>query len=378
MWEIRREDLIKGLEVLALVPEKLGIPASEFFWVRGEGNKVTMSVASYISGEIELKGIGKWPFKKDFYLDRRVFVPFVNAAREIKNKNTFQFEADGKDLKLKHGSRKASFISQTEVSGYGNLAKVMKEKKSTFPASSALKELLLCGKNCAVSDSVVPELNCVYVAKSNGALAVEAYAASDKVFYLGTGKIEGKMSKSVPFPLFLINLLNVDGIEEISWFGKYIVVRFERGMIWQPISEEALTSFPLKRIQKHSKSTDALPKSFIVSSRRFSTAMLRLGFYLQAVRRKDWVVKLSGKKGNSTLSITTSIPGSAFVERIDTVDTLRRDVDIEWPLDVLEPVFDFLSKKTKKMALTVRVDAKDHISYIRSGSFWLAVPSKQE
>src|SRR6266404_9357298 len=104
MWEIKREDLLAGLQILDMVPEKLGIPSSEFFWVRGKGSEVRFSVASYISGEIVIKGKGEWPVHKDFFIDRRVFLPFVYAAREIKNKNLFQFEHKGKQLVIRHGS----------------------------------------------------------------------------------------------------------------------------------------------------------------------------------------------------------------------------------------------------------------------------------
>ena len=52
MWEISRNRLIAGLKILELVPEKVGLSSSEFFWFRGKGEQVTISVASYIMGEI--------------------------------------------------------------------------------------------------------------------------------------------------------------------------------------------------------------------------------------------------------------------------------------------------------------------------------------
>jgi hypothetical protein len=89
MWEIRRNRLIRGLEILDMVPEKLGIPSSEFIWIRGKGSEITLSISSYIAGEIKLVGKGKWPVEKSFYIDRRTLLPFVYAAREIKDKHTF-------------------------------------------------------------------------------------------------------------------------------------------------------------------------------------------------------------------------------------------------------------------------------------------------
>src|SRR6266436_2397738 len=379
MWEIKREDLLAGLQILDMVPEKLGIPSSEFFWVRGKGSEVRFSVASYISGEIVIKGKGEWPVHKDFFIDRRVFLPFVYAAREIKNKNLFQFEHKGKQLVIRHGSRKSKFDSQSKVKGYGDLRRLKKYEATTFPADDDLRELLLCGKNCAVTDSVVPHLNCVYVSKGKHGLAVRALAASEKVFYLGQGKLdEGKISGEIPFPLFLINLLNTDGLKRISWRGNFIVLSFKNGWIWQPISEEAFQEFPKNKIDEYSTRSETMPVTFVASSRRFSRLMTRIGYYLQSVRRKDWVVKIKGKKGDKSILAWTNIPGVGFIEKIGISEVIKKDFKMEWPLDILEPVFDFLAKKTKKLGVIVRYDEKRGISYVQAGHFWLSITSRQE
>jgi len=379
VWEIKREDLLAGLQILDMVPEKLGIPSSEFFWVRGKGSDIRLSVASYISGEVVIKGKGTWPISKDFFIDRRVFLPFVYAAREIKQKALFQFEKKGKQLVVRHGSRKSLFDSQSRVRGYSDLRRLKKHSATTFPADNDLRELLLCGKNCAVSDSIQPHLNCVYIAKGSKGLSVRALASNDKVYYLGKGALEdGRMKTEIPFPLFLINLLAVKGVKRISWRGKFIVLSFKNGWLWQPISEEAYDQFPEKKISRYSLRSESMPVTFVASSRRFSRLMTRLGYYLQSVRRKDWVVKLRGKQGAKSILASTNIPGAGFVEKIGTTEYLKKDFKIEWPLDILEPVFDFLSKKTKKLGVVVRIDSKRGVTYVQAGNFWLAITSQQE
>lgn len=379
MWEIKRDALLSGLAILDMIPAKLGIPSSEFFWVRGKGSKIRVSVASYISAEVVIRGKGEWPFKGSFYIDRRTFIPFVYSARELKVKHMFQFDAKKNQLVLTHGSRRTVLDSQTRVKGYGDLRKLKQFDATTFPADEDLRGLLVCGRNCAVSDSVVPHLNCVYVSRGSHGISVQAYAASDKVFYLGQGTLEkGRIKESVPFPLFLINYLTMPGLKKISWRGNFIILSFENGWIWQPISEEALKEFPKADIVKHAEKSTKFKPAFIASSRRFSRLMTRIGYYLQSVRRKDWVVKVKGQKGKSSMVASTSIPGAMFVERIGLARTLKRDFKLEWPLDILEPVFDFLGKKTKKLAVTVRIDEKHGISYIQTGNFWLTITSRQE
>lgn len=373
MWEIRRSRLIAGLDLLNLIPEKVGLSSSEFVWIRGKKDKITLSVASYIMGEINLVGKGNW--KGEYYIDRRVFLPFVYASKELKNKNNFIFEVHKKQLVVKHGNRKAVFDSQKDVHGYGDLRKIMKYEENEIPVSEELQQLLTCGANCAVSDAITPSLNCVYV---NKGIAVEAYAASDKVFFMGVGHTKGKVKESIPFPLFLINLLQEPTLQKISWRGKYIVLQFEKGVIWQSVSQEALKKFPVKEIKKHAKSALTKPVAFLVSGRRFSKKMLRLGYYLQAVRRRDWVVKIEGSRGTSSLVLSTGVPGVKFNEKLEISAKLKKDIKIEWPLDLLENTFKFLAIRTRKQGMIVRTDDKRGVSYLTAGNYWLCVTSKKE
>lgn len=367
--------------MLDMVPEKLGIPSSEFIWIRGKGPKITLSLTSYIGGEIDLVGKGEWPVEGNFYIDRRTLFPFVYAAKEIKDKHTFQFERKKKELLVSHGKRKTVLTSQSNVQGYGSLKKILKHHEvSSFPSSDVLRELLLCGKNCAQSHTIEPKLDCVYVSKgSGGSVGIEAFASSDKVYYLGKGKLDkGSIKKSIPFPLYLIDLLNMKELQTISWRGSYIILTLTNGIIWQPISDAALKDFPVRGIRSHANRAVKLPITFTASSRRFSRIMLRMSGYLQGVRREDWVVGISGKRKDLSLSVTTNIPGAKFSDKISIPQRLKKDFKMEWPLNMLEPVFDFLSKKTKKLGIMVRIDRKHGISYISAGQFWLAVPARQD
>lgn len=376
-WQIRRDNLIAKLNILNLVPETPGIASSEFLWFRGKGNKIKVSLSSYIAGEVEIEGKGDWPLDKDFYIDRRTLLPWIFASREIKNKNPFVFTKAKKQLQLQHGTRSVLLDTQSKVKGYGDIGRILKGKNSSIPLTNDLKAMLLCGQNCAISDSVVPNLNCVYITKGKNSKGAEAYASADKVYYFGSGKIEGeKIRTSIPFPLLLINLLNVEGLKKISWIGKYVVMRFNDGMIWQPVSQEALESFPVKDIQRHSKKSDSYPTTFNASSRRFAKLITRLGYYLQSMRRQDWVVTVKGEKKNSRVYITSNIAGAHFSERLRTIGTIRKSFEFIWPLDLLQDVFSFLATKTKKLSITIKVDDKHGICYVKTGQYWLAVTSR--
>lgn len=375
MWTTKRNDLTAVLDIIAMIPEKLGLPSSEYIWIRGRGSKITMSVASYMSAEVKLEGKGDWPFKESFFLDRRSFVPWVRSAREHKDKHLFEFHKNENQLILRHGSRKVEFDNQKKIHGYGNLARIKKEAISTIPISKELRSLLNCGSNCAVSDTIQPHLNCVYT-MGKGKFVV-SYAASDYVFFIGQGASDGEIKEKIPFPLFLINLLADEGIKKITYAEKYILLHFKHGIVWQPISEEAIKKFPLKRIGKYSKASQDYPRAFTVSSRRFSNTALRLSYYLQSERRRDWVIIIKGNRGDDKIYMNSLLPGINFREKLDVSDKVKKSFKVEWPLGWLVRVFDFLSKNTKKVPLELRVDNHNAHSYVRAGSYWLAIPSKQ-
>ena len=378
MWEIRRSKLIKKLTLLDLIQEKVGLSSSEFFRIRGKGDKVIISTASYAMGEVTIIGKGKWPSKHSLYIDRRVFLPFIYASKEIKNRHPFRFTVEKASLNVQHGSRSGQFLSQNDVKGYGSLHRLLKEKESSIPVSDDMLTLLRCGQNCAVSDAIEPKLNCVFVDK--GRMVVETFAASARMYFMGTGSIgkKDKIRHAIPFPLTLIPFLSEESLKKVCWRGKCIVLEFEDGYIWQEVSQEALDKFPIAEIRKNALHTKKMPVIFTVSSRRLSKLMVRLGYYLQKADKKDWVVKIRGKKRSDSVMLSASIPGVRFEESVSIVNKLDKDVKINWPLDCLKAVFQFLSTKTKKLGLVVRMDKKQGVSYITAGNFWFTVTSKQE
>jgi hypothetical protein len=376
MFQVKRSELNQALDVLAMAPEKAGVIPSEYIRIIGKGNKITMSVASYVSSEVTVHGEGEWPFKEDFFLDRRTFVPWVSAARESKEKHRFQFHEHKERLIVKHGTRTAKFNNTHKISGYGSLSRIKKHAHHSLKVSSELLDMLKCGSNCAVSDTIQPHLNCVYTTGKGS--RVISYAASDYVFYVGMGKMEGELSNPIPFPLFLINLLTVEGLKSIHCSDKYIFLHFKNGYVWQPISREAISNFPIHRIKTYAKQSKTIPTSFITSSRRFARMIVKMGYYMQSVRRRDWVVTIKGDRKDEFIRLNTSVPGSTFREKLAVSAKLPKEFKLEWPLETLVPVFEFISKRTRKMPCVVRINRRKGISYVQAGSYWMAIPSKQE
>jgi len=382
-WQVSRERLLQTLEILEQVPARLGITSSEFYRVqRLDNGKTRWTLAADATGILDVGGTGEWPVSKAgyFYLNRKVFTPFVQVAKELKNKSPFEFTLNGKSMIVKHGRRKAVFHTQPAVEGYSE--KLSGNSLNHVELSDHAKGLIYCARDCASGDSLTPELNCVYVNPGKGTINV--LARNQKVQYRASSKIGEQLAEAVPLPLFLVTLLGSRYMKSIEWKKGLVLLRFPGGEIWQPVSAKA-SKFPHESIAFHIAEGARKPVLFRVESRRLALALQRLGLYLQAIRREDWTLRLRGRKGTSDIMLSSEIAHVKFTERVFVDGVIDQDFEIDWPLDQLVPVFDYVGQKNKKLWLEARIwKAKTKTgkrvlaSYVKTGDIELVIPSKRD
>lgn len=377
-WKVRREVLLDAVEVLELVPARLGVPSSEFFRIGNLGNgKTQWTVASDATGVQRIIGEGIWPVSSHpFYVNRKIFTPFVQAAHEIKNKNSFEFKLMGKSLVIRHGKRKAIFSTQPGIDGYGGM--VSGNSMNRLELSEAARGLVYCARECASGDQLKPELHCVYLHPVEG--LVDILASNQKIMFRARAKTGLNIKESVPMPLFLVTVLGARQLKAVEWKKGLVLLRFPYGEIWQSISSKAL-SFPRKGIVGHISTGAKKPVLFRVSTRRIATALERLGAYLQAVRKQDWVLELSAKKGDTELLLKTSIDHFAAEERVAVDGEVAEDFQLNWPLQMLIPVMEYVGQAHKKLWLEVRLwmalnkkGKRVLASYVKTGDVQLVIP----
>lgn len=368
IWTVSKEALFHAIDLLELVPTRPGIPASEYIKAeRGKLGFVNFQIASEISGFIPLKGDGEWPAKL-WYIDRRLFIPFVLAGKALKTKSDFEFTLDTELLVIKHGSRKASFTKSPDVPGYGELPTGSGSAISLSPESLGL---IACAREFASGDPTTPELNCVFIEPSTSKGDLRIYAATKRIIYAARSGEKVKMPSSLPMPPFLVSLLTNEHLKKLYWTKKEIVLEFDTGRVWQATSVKA-GRFPVAAVQKWMTEGKTYPEAFHVDSKLFAAAVSRLGTYLTAVRREDWVLIIRGTKGSNKLSLTSSVPQSSFKETVSGA-TIKTDVEVKWPLDLLVPMYNFLSTK-KEGDLTVHIDDAGR-AFVHTKHINMIVPS---
>lgn len=370
-WSVGRDAFLELCEVMDLVPSRPGIHSSEYFCVDSKKGSPTFAIASEVTGNVLINGNGRWPMVKPFYLDRRVFLPFVFAAKDLTDA-PFVFSRKKKELIVRQGSRKAVFTSQEKVDGYGQPPQA--EMASTLELGDKLRGLIYCARDCAADDPVTPQLNCVYIQPNSHSVSV--LATNQKILFRGAGIAKGKIKHAVPFPLYLVRLLGSDKLKEVQWYKKYVALVFRHGKIWQAVSAKALRDFPVKPIRQHMEKTAQGNPVLQVSSKKLSRALNRLCVYLSAVRRQDWSLLLIGKKGTRKLLVRSVAAGSVFNERVRLKKPLPLDLKLEWPLAMMEPVFQFLSGM-QDTVLEVRCDKKGR-SYMKARGVELVIPRRRK
>jgi len=360
-WTIAADKMMDVLSVLDLVPARPGIPSSVFVALTEKNGKMEMALSSDVAGEVTITGKGTMGLKKSVYVDRRLFFPFINTAKTYKSDKPFVFSKPGKQMLVTQGRRKATFDPIVGSSGYGDLNGAA--SGIVLPLDKKLNELITVACTCATSDPTVPELNCIFTARNKTGLDV--YASNQLVVLKAVQKAKGKYPERLPFPLFLVPLLSNDHVREVRFKDKEVVVHFDCGFIWQGVSVKASKGFPLKTMDKLLTDGKEWAELFRLQTHRLGAVTRRFSEYLTAIRRQDWLMSVKAETGDKQVLLEVSIPQGIFREKVIVEEAIKQDLDIQWPLDILLPVFEHWAKN-KEAVLTVRGDKKT--PYLLSGA----------
>lgn len=375
-WTVRKEPLIEAVRILDNIQMHNGVASSMYIQiVKKSQGEIQMRLASEMKGEYRVKGEGTWPFEKPYYIDRRTFGPFVAAADGIKSDAEFEFTRIGKVLRISQGRRSSSFTGQPPLKGYGfDEDEIGKTIKARLVLTRKARALIHCGVGYSTDDPITPHLNCVYVRPTSK--HVDIYSTNRKLIYHARALEKVDNAIPIPLPIKLVDLLEHKDLKEVQWRQKAVSLIFRRGQIWQPVSARARTHFPAKEIDMYLEVGVQLKTTFSCLARRFAVPLQRLAGYTQAITRQDWLLTVVGKKGMSTVTLISSIPQTKFRERVTTTEPLKEDFTLQWPLDKVMPVFQFLAERDNG-TIRVRVD-RSHRSYVSGSNLHLIIPGVKQ
>ena len=367
-WEVRRDVLLEAIRLLDLVPSQSGVPSSDFFMVVPDGEfKVWMSTAAGAIANVKIDGTGIWPYKKPFYLDRRLFTPFVSTFREIKNKFNFEFSrTENGDLRVRCGRPFEDFSPQPSVMGYGEVPKLTDAAKLVI--SEDLLALMKSAAGYAASEAGAPHLACVYLIPSKNGL--ELLASNQKTLFRAKYVGGHSFKEPIPFPPSMLSVIQAEGLKELVWSKPCVFARFAKGVVWQSISAQAERDFPAVEIRDSMIRGRKIIPAFTAKASKFARVMERLSLYLQYVRKEDQVVGISGTKGSETVFLVVRLPNTIIHETLVVMEPLKTAFKFDWPLDQVSGMFG-------GEVVEVRLEPEAGVSYVKCGLIELAMSTKR-
>lgn len=366
---IKREELIQAIDLLTMIPSRPGIGTSEFICFHHSKNNLKLMMTSEVSGYAELK-VSQWPFDKDIYIDRRLFDPFVSAAKNISSKSNFEFsKSESKELTVINGSRKGKFTCADRKKGYDNLKFTGSHE---VKAERHLNELILAAKHCAEQETAVPELGCVYLVRKQKELLI--YATNSLLVFRAEVKSKLKLKQPLPFPIYLIDMLADNRLVGIEATKHEVILDFGIGKIWQTIAVAANNKFPRKKIDERiTEERKTATEAFTIEAKAFGSIVQRLAGYLDSVRRMDWVITLRGNKGSHRIELEIPLGHTTFKDKLKVKSKVKKDFDVDWPFDRCIGVLTTIANSQDKV--TVSFD-KENRAYLRTSQIELLIPRR--
>lgn len=337
-WVVSKESLEIAMQLLENIPTRNKVKSSEFIKVTRLGKDgVEMHLASTIAGKVTIRTGELFPFKKDLFLDRRLFSPFVAGGKEGKS-SEYSFIGSNNQLIVKHGNRRATYTHSLPIAGYEepqNLADA-----NTMSINKKWTMLIDCAENFATDDPITPTLNCVYVVQSGK--YIEAMSSNQRLVFYGKADADKKPLKgSIAFPLGLVKALRQEGATKLLWTNKLALVEFTKGKIWQAVKTAARKSFPYKDIKQIVEKITKEPIVCSISSGVLSKAANRLAGYTVALDSADLALEVHLQKGSKKIFLKAGVADSKFTELVYSLSQAKNDLVLEWPLAQVMPLLLF-------------------------------------
>lgn len=350
--EIEKKDLLNAVAVLSLVPQRAGVPSSDFVKVSPVSvGLLEMSLSSTVTAVVRVKYSGPIGHTKEFFVDKGLFQSYVQSGKAWKG--NFRTYATETKWCISQGSRKAEFSKRMEpLGGYGSWRN--RNGLKEIKLSEELRKLLLASNYCATADPSLPYLNCVYI---GGKLVLSTNLIS---LFVGVRSKEDNLK--IPFPVGIIPLLGDNLVQAVGVENERVILDCGCGYIEGTISAVAQKDFPKKDVVEKVQRGRAWPVLVRLPAEKLVKILSRLSGYLTNVKREDWIVELSIAEG--VVKASVKVQQGKFEERME-LDNDKVEGTVKWPLELALAVVEYMASNGE--TVKVRVDERKNTPYLLSG-----------
>lgn len=351
--EIKKDALIAAAKILNMVPQRAGIPSSDYVRVIARRKELEFALASSVSGVVRIAATNgtATPVEEIFFIDRRLFLPFVLLGEQA-GKADFRAELEEKVWKLRQGSRAAELgLRADAVAGYGKWKELDASKE--IKLSEELTKMLIASNSCATADPALQHLNCVYI---GGKVVL---STNEMTLFLGT---KAQSNLRIPFPVGVIPLLGDGLVKGVAVEGDRVILDCGVGYVEGVVSAVTQEKFPKKKIVEQMGKARGWPQIAKLPAKKLAATLGRLSEYLAGVRREDWVLRM--ELGNGSGKVSVQVLQGKFEEKF-VAEGATTEAVVEWPLERVLPVLTYMAEKGE--TVRIRVDEKKKTPYCISG-----------
>jgi hypothetical protein len=359
--EVEKQELIDASSILELVPQRAGVPSSDFVKVKTTKKYVEMALSSVVNAVVRVNGKGLTD-SKSFFVDRALLTPFIQAGRNWKG--DFKLGMDDTKWYLRQGSRTAELTMRTEpLGGYG----IWKEKDGLkeVKLSEELRRLLLVSQGCATADPSLPFLSCVYIGEK------VVLATNGTLMFVGLRQKQDSLR--FPFPIGVIPLLGNGLVKAVGVEGDQVILDCGLGYIEGSVSAVTRKDFPKKSVVERAQWARAYPVLSKLPAERLAKMLERLSSYLASVKREDLILRL--EIGGEKVKAIVRVQQAKFEEQIE-VEDLKGEGVLDFPFDLVKPVLEYIAEHDENV--TIRVDESKKSPYAVSGASVMLLVARRE
>ncbi len=347
------------VKMLDFVPIVAGVASSTIVQLKpSKGNKVVMAAASSLSGKAVISVDGE--IGKTYYLDRRLFFPWVLADPRGK---TYKVQETDKGVTFVHGRRKFEAISFTPVIGYGNT--VQGEVQVQF--SDQQRKSVKVASKYAVRDPSVRQLSCVHIHNGN------VYSSNELAIFCYRSKEESLADVTLPF--LIADLVDSPDLKTIQVGDKGCCLHYPVGSLSLPGYAKSKEGFPIKAVRERFSEAAEYPLLFRASCKHMFEALKRFQAYVASLNKQELILRIHGFSTNdgSVISIKCDAPQGEFKETVKIQAGKKVPFNCEWLFDLLAPLLDVDSSDW----LSVYGTEQSPSYLLKVGPYRLLVPRRE-
>lgn len=336
---LSKKKLIEAVKVLDLIPVKPGVPSSEFIKVHAKDDDegIQFLLTSEAAAEVIVSPNGGL-FKKPFYIDRRVLLPFLLQCESLKSDDA-TVERNKESLEIKIGRRKLLLTALPKVAGYSAVLGSGSAAKG-FEFDEEQRGLISCALKYAPVDESLQQLQCICMHK-------DLILSSNDVSIF-CGRADHFVREPIKIPLYAANLINSPGVKKIEVHDNKTSISFGCGKVVQTLPAQ-VDKFPKKKMIEMSNGRFG-KLVFVVEPVKLLRMFERFSTLLQLV--KDKLIVVSGKRGEKKVQISSIASHAKFTDFLNVI-ACHSDFKAEWQLDTVLPFISFVAQANfDKMGVT--------------------------